>query len=639
MGKSRRKFIKKEKAKVKLKSSKTVLPKGQNLTDTNFKVKKIVIKDQVKPHEKGELLSTTKLNVQDLLSRLGHHNVNMRKEALEGLTELISSHSEQILHSYLSVLLKNVTKSILDFVGLIRKDAIRLLSNIFSKTQCQQLEPFFPSMSSYLICGLTHIDYGIRVDSLYLLDIFLKHVPKLCANSAPKILPVCLDLISHKGSDNRTLSLNLDSSWTSKKWRQKVLSRIRILLTALNDSRVTGTCDEMRQQNGGDLQNKKAHFPYFLNIEAYICSTLQLDCMSQNYLRTDYFSIKSFGDAVIPLLLDMFVETIPQTEENVGASPDNSTIIAADDSEILKNIVDIIQLLWNNIAKEENASEKLSNLTKDHGRAVISKLIVGKFPYAASSQLNNKKKSVSTAESGFDISCKLQNLNLCMLVILFGDYSVWHYVIPYLKNIFRMADILNNQECITFTSCISNICQNRQFEDSKYFVNQASKSALTSKGLLANNLFVFLSDIALDRRFEDYHNETNFKSWLESLPKKLTKSKISAQVLEKICQISIRNYKSYTESLDALIESMLDNIPRIQVDGMEKERASIKIASLLYYVKEWDQEFIDELNIAIEKNYWGPTVTSYIQDIQKLKMKSLNITRKMVEESDAIMEV
>lgn len=68
-----------------------------------------------------------------------------------------------------------------------------------------------------------------------------------------------------------------------------------------------------------------------------------------------------------------------------------------------------------------------------------------------------------------------------------------------------MADILNNQECITFTSCISNICQNRQFEDSKYFVNQASKSALTSKGLLANNLFVFLSDIALDRRFEDYH--------------------------------------------------------------------------------------------------------------------------------------
>lgn len=63
-----------------------------------------------------------------------------------------------------------------------------------------------------------------------------------------------------------------------------------------------------------------------------------------------------------------------------------------------------------------------------------------------------------------------------------------------------------------------------------------------------------------------------------------------------------------------------DNIPRIQVDGMEKERASIKIASLLYYVKEWDQEFIDELNIAIEKNYWGPTVTSYIQDIQKLKL-------------------
>jgi hypothetical protein len=59
-----RKFLKKERAKVKLKGSKTVLPKGQNVTDTNFKVKKIIIKDQIKQHGAGEVLSKRKLNVK-----------------------------------------------------------------------------------------------------------------------------------------------------------------------------------------------------------------------------------------------------------------------------------------------------------------------------------------------------------------------------------------------------------------------------------------------------------------------------------------------------------------------------------------------------------------------------------------------
>lgn len=41
-----RKFLKSEKAKTKLKSAK--LPKGLNVTKTEFKVRKIVIRDQIK---------------------------------------------------------------------------------------------------------------------------------------------------------------------------------------------------------------------------------------------------------------------------------------------------------------------------------------------------------------------------------------------------------------------------------------------------------------------------------------------------------------------------------------------------------------------------------------------------------------
>lgn len=82
------KFLKSEKAKTKLKGKKE-LPKGTNVTKTNFKVKKIVIQEQLKKHGQTEILSSKKLNVKELLTRLSHFNTNARMEALSGLKELI----------------------------------------------------------------------------------------------------------------------------------------------------------------------------------------------------------------------------------------------------------------------------------------------------------------------------------------------------------------------------------------------------------------------------------------------------------------------------------------------------------------------------------------------------------------------
>lgn len=86
------------------------------------------------------------------------------------------------------------------------------------------------------MCGLTHIDNAIREDSLFLLDALLKHNPEHCANAASKLLPVCLDLLSTGGTGPRTLSLNLESKFTSGKWRVNVLSRIAALLQSFLNS-------------------------------------------------------------------------------------------------------------------------------------------------------------------------------------------------------------------------------------------------------------------------------------------------------------------------------------------------------------------------------------------------------------------
>lgn len=68
MGKGQKhvKRVKAEKAKVKFKGKKSTnqLPKGLNVTDTSFKVKKILIREQLQQRDESEILSTRKLNIK-----------------------------------------------------------------------------------------------------------------------------------------------------------------------------------------------------------------------------------------------------------------------------------------------------------------------------------------------------------------------------------------------------------------------------------------------------------------------------------------------------------------------------------------------------------------------------------------------
>lgn len=62
----RLKRLKSERAKVKLKAKKSIhqLPKGLNVTDTSFKIKKILIREQLQHRDETEILSTRKLNIK-----------------------------------------------------------------------------------------------------------------------------------------------------------------------------------------------------------------------------------------------------------------------------------------------------------------------------------------------------------------------------------------------------------------------------------------------------------------------------------------------------------------------------------------------------------------------------------------------
>lgn len=80
---------------------------------------------------------------------------------------------------------------------------------------------------------MTHIQFPIQEDSLFLMDSLLQYLPSLVAANGNAIFSSFLDMISKLRSESkpgRTLSTNINSKVTSVKWRTKVLDRLLGLL-------------------------------------------------------------------------------------------------------------------------------------------------------------------------------------------------------------------------------------------------------------------------------------------------------------------------------------------------------------------------------------------------------------------------
>lgn len=239
-----RKFLKAEKAKTKLKGAK--LPKGLNVTKTEFKVRKIIIPEQLKDKSTlNQTLSRKLYNVKECLMRLSHNHPQHRAEGLKNLKDIIEANPREILDENFAPVLKGIAEMAVDIERDNRREACRLLSLLLSeaiKTRPDgaSIEAFFNILCSYLKCAMTHITQSIQEDSLLFLDVLMTYVPKLVAANRDKILPCYMDMISKLKSEakpERTLTVHLGSKITGVKWRIKVLERLCALLTAVNSEK------------------------------------------------------------------------------------------------------------------------------------------------------------------------------------------------------------------------------------------------------------------------------------------------------------------------------------------------------------------------------------------------------------------
>ncbi|KAG7099292.1 hypothetical protein E1B28_001151 [Marasmius oreades] len=164
------------KAKLKLGKGKQA---PSNVIDTSFKARSIALPNQSITIEHDGETPTTKRRqtLDDLISHLKHHNPGARKDALFGLRELLSAHS-QLVNSSFPVLANTTVRLIADEDSGVRSALITFYSWLLPRILPEDVIPHASILLLYTSSAQTHIFPEIRIDAVRFLNLLLECIPE-----------------------------------------------------------------------------------------------------------------------------------------------------------------------------------------------------------------------------------------------------------------------------------------------------------------------------------------------------------------------------------------------------------------------------------------------------------------------------
>ncbi|EDV26656.1 uncharacterized protein TRIADDRAFT_54889 [Trichoplax adhaerens] len=421
MGKSSKKKKEKMKDFVKPKLKVGRKLQKQNATQTSFKTLTIALPNQHQAsHE--EPLSQRKQPLQVLLSQLRHYNANVRHDALAGIKDILSSHVEYAI-SNLSPILGKITECMTDIDARVRHELFIILKHLLCQLSLSTLQPFFASMVARLCCGLTHIDYNIRIDTLKILDILLDHFPGLVARHSRDLLPIIVDIISQQCNTtsaqglantpnsqsnalsqakretkqpSRALTVRLRGKLNIHEIRHKVLHRLRRFLTSLYRESYT---DSKIEDNGAkeyDRIEQKSYVKF--NYHTYSQqATIKFNSppdFSTVFVARDEF--KQFIDTIMPLLTNIWLECNPSKLIRKDTDGDKLLEILI---SLMEEVLLVMQLLCQ-VSREQHEqfgrtgeNGSYSSVTLEKYFNDIEQNIFGLFPLTAIEVKKGRKLS------------------------------------------------------------------------------------------------------------------------------------------------------------------------------------------------------------------------------------------------------
>ena len=97
--------------------------KSLNVTNTSFQSRRINLLEQSVLQDKGSIVTTRHLNLQDLLVKSTHYNAFHRRDALIGLKELQTNFPTQVIAS-IGVVLKALLARLVDSEAIVREECL-----------------------------------------------------------------------------------------------------------------------------------------------------------------------------------------------------------------------------------------------------------------------------------------------------------------------------------------------------------------------------------------------------------------------------------------------------------------------------------------------------------------------------------
>ncbi|XP_017884775.1 testis-expressed protein 10 [Ceratina calcarata] len=620
MGKGHKhlKRLKSEKAKVKLKTKKEKhLPKGLNVTDTSFKVKKIIIREQLKQHDDTEILSKRKLNIKDLLSRLQHHNTTVRQSAVRELKEILSEHSTSLLSSQFGSLLQGICALILDKERAIRRDSLKILGLILGPVSNDQLNPYCDVLISYLRCAMTHIDPYIKEDALLFLDVLVKNCSHVLVRNSYKVIPNFLDMISKLHSETkpgRQLVTTLNTKNTDVKWRIKVLERLATMLSSIvgffKSQQVVALQESGRVVH---VNETTGYIPIYAVASSQNCEidfeqTELRENASEKSLDAD--GLMKYVESLMPLIFDSWIEVCPD-EKGVN---DSALLLSMEALELLKSIVEILQLIIECIdVLYVDCDVNIKHWFKSNFEGPYVKNLFSKFPYnkltAAGNFLstikstNRKRQQDFSLSESFDI-CLGYNLGLSQIYVWFTSVkvddrfmskpnrnycsSIINYLNEKLENWSSINDIVLPQLTKLLRTLFlkaSKVWYKNRLDLSETLQLVVNACCNQSKKEMQLQLFSVISDVMLDHTLQELHRENAFKEFISTLPNLLLKPRIHENTIQIINKIVLRYKDWIRKELVVNHDSIIENAKKIEIIGAQDEQLSrLMICNLFYFL-------------------------------------------------------
>lgn len=446
MAKSGQKRKRADKAKTKLKTSgkgvkKSIrLPKGLNVTRTDFTTKTITVNQLKKDLVQGDKVTKKKIGFKDLMSKLNNSSQSTRLDGLEGIVELVKAYPE-LADEHLSQLVQRIAPLTTDRDGKMRKVASGLLHFVLTNVEPLQLEPLYDIISAHVCCGLSHIDVDIQLDSLKLLDEIISAVPQLVASKHDQLLPNCLDQVSlRRGpssgvTHHRTLSSNMSDKLTAVQWRSDVLSRVHTILQIVHD----GNNVKYEKQDTMTTKNAKNDFymglyadPFNSNVS--IQSLDKSGDEKKNVGGKEFNMSKFIDQGLVNLLLDTWCEAIASCKSDKDNNGSNCGLVNANIITCLETIAKTFRLALHLLGQtkdqllvDSTSTSLLAQFEEKYSTQILHHLMVG-FPYDILQQQETKerqKKSVTVVKGKQEkiVPPTELNLTLCLiyLELMAGD--------------------------------------------------------------------------------------------------------------------------------------------------------------------------------------------------------------------------